>query len=908
MTLSTGTKLSHYEITSQIGKGGMGEVYQATDKKLGREVAIKVLPEEFAKDADRVARFQREAKLLASLNHPNIAAIYGLEESDGTNFLVMELVEGNTLDERIKAGAIPVEEALKLALQIAEALEAAHERGVIHRDLKPANIKVTPEGKVKVLDFGLAKAFAGEQEQKNLSKSPTLSVAATQQGVILGTAAYMSSEQAKGKSLDKRTDVWAFGCVLFEMLTGEAAFQGEDVTEILASVVKANVDLGVLPKNLHPRVREVIGRCLQKDLRRRYADIADVRYEIEEVLGDGGGVFVEEAVSAGEPRTRLWTMLPWLATAVALTAIVAGGIVWKLRTPDSGQVVRFDYDLPEDQRFTSPGRSLVAVSPDGTQIVYVANNQLFLKKLNESTAQPIQGTDENPAVPFFSPDGQWIGYLSQTDTQIKKILVGGGMPEPICDLTTNPNGVSWGVDDTIVFGHSDGIKGVSANGGAPELIAKIQQGENVYGPQVLPGGEWVLFTHTSASGTTRWDEAQIMAASLKTGERRIIIRGGSDARYVPTGHLVYALGNILYAVAFDVDSLEKKSERSRIIEGIRRPSALAVDPGTANYGFSDGGILAYIPGGIASSMQELVWVNRNGDEEPLDAPPHIYQQPRLSPDETQVAFTVEINGNIDIGIWDLIDQNFKRLTFHEAEDSFPLWSPDGKRIFFYSRREGLAGLYWKAADGTGVTEKLNSLLGEALFPVDWSKDGKTLILEVNTEGRDAVNISKLSMENDNEITPLLQGDEILANPQISPNGRWMAFFSRESGQREIYVHPYPELQEGGRWQISENGGQEPRWSPNGKEIFFRSVELMNVMMAIAVETEGTFRKTGVPQTLFQDFYYSGTGHNWDISSDGKRFLMLKPVTTDYEPRARVPRKINIVLNWFEELKDKVPVD
>jgi serine/threonine-protein kinase len=601
-------------------------------------------------------------------------------------------------------------------------------------------------------------------------------------------------------------------------------------------------------------------------------------------------------------------VLPWIAVALILGAIIAGTIIWNIRTPETDQVVRFDYDLPEGQRFTSPGRSLVAISPDGKQIVYVADNQLFLKKLDELTAQPIQGTHENPAVPFFSPDGQWIGYLSQTDSQIKKILVSGGMPEPICDLTTNPSGVSWGADDTILFGHFGGIKSVSADGGTPELIVEVQQGEIIYGPQALPGGEWVLFTLTSTSGSARWDEAQIVAESLKTGERRTIVRGGSDARYVPTGHLVYALGNVLYAVAFDVDSLEKKSERSRIIEGIRRPSALAVDPGTANYGFSDGGTLAYIPGGVASSMRELVWVNRNGNEEPLNAPPHIYQHPRLSPDETQVALTVEINGNIDIRIWDLINQNFKRLTFHEAEDSFPLWSLDGKRIIFHSRREGLAGVYWKAADGTGVPEKLNSISGQALFPMAWSKDGETLILEIRPEDRDAVNISKLSMEDDYEITPLLHGNEIIANPQISPNGRWIAYFSRESGQREIYVHPFPELQEGGRWEISESGGQEPRWSPSGKELFFRSVEYMSVMMAIAVETEGTFRKTGVPQTLFQDYYYSGTGHNWDISSDGKRFLMLKPLTSDYESRARVPRKINIVLNWFEELKELVPVD
>jgi serine/threonine protein kinase len=347
MTLSTGTKLSHYEIISQIGKGGMGEVYQAKDTMLGRDVAIKVLPEEFAKDADRVARFQREAKLLASLNHPNIAAIYGLEEVDGTNFLVMELVEGNTLDDRIKSGPIPVEEALKLALQIAEALEAAHEKGVIHRDLKPANIKVTPDGKVKVLDFGLAKAVAGEQEQMNLSNSPTLSEAATQQGVILGTAAYMSPEQARGKTVDKRTDIWAFGCVFYEMLTGKAAFQGEDITEILAAVVKSEVNLDLLPANIHPRVREVIIRCLQKEQKKRYADISEAQYEIEQALADPSGVFAQPSILV-KHRRKLRLGIPWVAVITIIGIVIAGVAVWNLKPSDPRQLMRFEHYLPEN--------------------------------------------------------------------------------------------------------------------------------------------------------------------------------------------------------------------------------------------------------------------------------------------------------------------------------------------------------------------------------------------------------------------------------------------------------------------------------------------------------------------------------------------------------------------------------
>jgi serine/threonine-protein kinase len=427
--LTIGQPLGHYQITSQLGKGGMGEVYQAKDLKLGRNVAIKVLPGEFAQDPDRVSRFRREAKLLASLNHPNIAAIHGLEESGGTNFLVLELVEGETLADHVKRGPIPVEDSLKLGLQIAEALEAAHEKGVIHRDLKPANIKVTPDGKVKVLDFGLAKAFAGEQADLNLSNSPTLSNAATQQGVILGTAAYMSPEQARGKSVDKRADIWAFGCVMFEMLTGRIAFQGEDVSEILASVIKGDVKLELLPANIHPKVREVITRCLQKDLKRRYQDIGDVRYEAEQALADPNGVLVQPV--ATEPQRKLRTMLPWIAAALVLGAIIAGLAVWNLKPtlkPEPPHVARFEHYLTEDQQLIISNARILAVSPNGRQFAYCTSKGLCLRSTEELDVRLIAGAIENPLIPFFSPDGQWVGYLSNANSKLKKVAISGGTP------------------------------------------------------------------------------------------------------------------------------------------------------------------------------------------------------------------------------------------------------------------------------------------------------------------------------------------------------------------------------------------------------------------------------------------------------------------------------------------------
>ncbi|MBP1624834.1 MAG: serine/threonine protein kinase, partial [Acidobacteria bacterium] len=469
-----GKMLGHYQVTAQLGKGGMGEVYQAKDQKLGRDVAIKVLPGEFAEDADRVARFQREARLLASLNHPNIGAIHGLEESQGTSFLVLELVEGETLAERIKQGPIPVEDSLKLALQIAEALEAAHEKGVIHRDLKLANIKVTSDNKGKVLDFGLAKAFSGEQEQLNLSNSPTLSNAATQQGIILGTAAYMSPEQARGKAVDRRADIWAFGCVLYEMLTGQAAFQGEDITEILASVVKGGANLDLLPAGIHRGLRGVLSRCLQKDIGRRYRDAGDLRLDLEQLLADPGGFLLQPSTTA-QPRTRFQAMLPWIAAALSLGAILAGIAVWQMKPtppPEPRPIVRFEIELPEEQKFADLADPVLAVSPDGKQLVYCTTKGIYSRPIDNLVARLIAGTEEDPHQPFFSPDGKSIGYFGTLRT-IKTIPVNGGTPVTLCEAPFWWGG-SWAKDNSILYGTGGAIMKVSDKGGTPKSIVKAK--------------------------------------------------------------------------------------------------------------------------------------------------------------------------------------------------------------------------------------------------------------------------------------------------------------------------------------------------------------------------------------------------------------------------------------------------
>jgi serine/threonine protein kinase len=893
-----GKILAHYEITSLLGRGGMGEVYKAKDQKLGRDVAIKVLPQEFARDTDRVARFQREAKLLASLNHPNIASIYGLEESDGTHFLVLELIEGDTLGDRIKTGPIPVEESLKLAQQIAEALEAAHEKGVIHRDLKPSNIKVTPEGKVKVLDFGLAKAYAGEREDMILSDSPTISAAATQKGVILGTAAYMSPEQARGKSVDKRADIWAFGVVLFEMLTGRSLFAGDDVSQTLARVLEREPDFSVLPLDLHPRIRLLLERCLEKAARNRYGSINDARVDIEKALADPSGVLVQ-AVARVDSRRMLRAILPWAAAALVLGLIIAGVAVWNLRTPESRPVMRFDYDLPEGQQLSSSGLPSLAVSPDGKQFVYSTTNGLYLRSADELTAKLIAGTEGGTQQPFFSPDGKWIGYFSPNDRQLKKIAVNGGVPVALCQVDQLV-GARWNEDNTIVYGQypPSPIMLVSANGGTPEdLIKPKPETPLLIFPQILPDGKSVLFTAQSAAIS----KPRVMVQSLKTGEEKELF-AGTLAQYLPTGHIVYQLpnSNNLFAAPFDLDNLEITGGSVPIIEG-----AESAD-------FSKSGTLIYIPQptigagpmGASAPGNTLVWVDRQGKEDPLAANPNQYWYFRISPDGKRVALSVASASKRDIWVLDVVRETLTRLTFDEGQKLAPIWTPDGKRIVYAVISVQPMRICWKAADGTGTVETLVSAPDRSLAPYSWSKDGKILVLAELSLAPLQMDIAALSMEGDRERKQLLHEDYDEDYPLISPDGRWMAYQSNESGRYEVYVRPFPDVDRGGKWQISTEGGDSPLWSPNGSELFYRSGESF---MAVGVETEPTFNP-GKPKVLFKGSYLSAEvplDHTiWDIHPNGKKFLMIKPPVAAGE--AEAPRKIIIVTNWIEELKRRVP--
>ena len=897
--MTPGTQLGSYEILSALGKGGMGEVWRAKDSKLGREVAIKTLPEEFAQDEERLARFEREAKLLASLNHPNIAAIYGLEEDNGTRFLVLELVEGDTLAERLKRGAIPVEESLTLALQIAEALEAAHEKGVIHRDLKPLNIKITPDGKIKVLDFGLAKAFAGDGSDVNLSQSPTLSMAATEQGVILGTAAYMSPEQARGVTVDKRADIWAFGCVLYEMLTGRQVFKGELMSDVMASVLKSDPDYKGLPPAIHPQLRAVLRRCLEKEPKQRWHDVGDVRVELEQVSADPSGTLIVQPVAE---TLATQSKLPWVA-AMVVVAFIAGIAAWTLKpeTEFPRPVSRHRHDLPEGIGFRNPGVNTIAVSPDGQYYVYNGTGGLYLRSRNELEARVIAGTEGDVTNPLFSRDSEWVGFWNR-EGRIEKIAINGGTPIPIGPAPDNPNGISWGADDIVLFTQSDGIYSVSANGGTPELVIEARDGELLGKPTFLPSGREILFT--AAPGAGQWDNGEIVVASLDAPEDRTVVWNGSAASYAPTGHLIYALANDLFAIAFDPDTMETSGTAVSLEQGLAR-AGFTVISDTANYGMSEDGSLVYRADRGAIQQRILVWVDAEGNDTPVGAPIDDYRWTSVSPDGDRVALTIYDGTQNDIYIWNFARQTPTRLTFDEADDGSPIWTPDSQQIIFRSLRDGSGNIYRRRADGTGTVEQLTEGTGNR-FPQSLSSDGATLAFSQPSGGTTGSDILMLGLgsgtsgEANREPVMWLQTEFTEGNPMISPDGQWVAYSSNESSNesrgREVYVRPFADA---GQWQVSRAGGNNPLWSPDGQWLYYRLAgPIVNPqMMRVAIDADTAF-EFGNPEPLF-DYPIAGAG----ISPDG-RFLLIRDAEVETDP---FRPHIITVLNWFEELKERVPV-
>ncbi len=881
-----GKTLGHYRVGEQLGRGGMGEVWVADDLNLNRKVALKFLPEAFAGDPERMARFEREAKLLASLNHPNIAAIYGLEQAEGKRFIVMELVEGETLAQRISKRALPIDEALAICKQIAEGLEAAHEKGVIHRDLKPANVMITADDKVKILDFGLAKALSDEAPAVDSSQSPTLTEAMTRPGVILGTAAYMSPEQAKGKSVDKRADIWAFGCILYECLTGKRAFEGETVTETLAAVLTREVQWEALPENTPPSIRLVLRHTLERDTNRRFRDASDAR-----ALMDAA----EAPAAVNQPGSAsIWSLLrrvlPIVTAFLLLLSALTGIAVWHWK-PASGAkpVSRLSVSLPPEQRFWNQF-PLLAVSPDGTKLAYVAmqggKRQIYLRPIDSYDAAPIAGTEQATG-PFFSPDGQWLGFY--ISGRLLKISVQGGNPLPLADASAFVTGASWGEDGSIICAPAYGMKGlmqVSETGGSLNPVAsKDAASEALRWPQFLPGGQAILFT----AWRRNVEDARIMVRSLKTGKEKILIEGGTDGRYVPTGHLVYARRGSLYAVRFDPERLEVQGTPEPVLQGIMQSIE-----GVAHYAFSSQGTLAYIRGSVGGAEErDMVWVDRSGKEQPIGVPQRPYYVPHLSPDGKRIALVIQ-GINDEIWTYDIPDRKFNRLTF-KGQNINPVWTPDGKRIVFRSDLggNGRLNLFWLPADGSGGAERL-TVSDSNDSPHAFSPDGKSLIFSRvhPTSGSDLWILPLGSKEKPFQLLATRFSEWFSA---FSPDGRWFSYSSDESGQYEIYVRPFPGP--GGVWQVSTNGGTYPIWARSG-ELFFRNGDKM---MAVELQTTPAF-KAGNPRTLFEAKFAFADVNAHDVTADGKLFLIVKPSEKD-----QASAQIQVVLNWFEELKRKVPL-
>jgi eukaryotic-like serine/threonine-protein kinase len=892
MAFAPGTVIGSYEITSLLGRGGMGEVWRAHDRRLGRDVAIKTLPDEFATNEDRLARFEREAKLLAPLNHPNIASIYGLDESGGSRFLILELVEGETLADRLKRGPIPLEETIPLALQIAAALEAAHEKGIIHRDLKPGNIKITPDGKVKVLDFGLAKALANDGGDAALSNSPTLSMAATQQGVILGTAAYMSPEQARGRRVDKRADIWAFGCVLYETLTGRPPFTGADVSEVLAGVIKSDADWNSLPAAAPPMVRIFLKRCLEKDPSRRINDIGDVRLALE-------GAFDAAITPATPPGTKPQhsrRRIVFVGTSAFIcAALLATLLSWVALRPAAMAVVRLTATPPGPFQLAGNPDALdgdIAISNDGKHIVYAMGDsnltqQLYVRTLDQLDAKALPGTNSARS-PFISPDGNWIGFFEESELagrtrgSLKKIAINGGPAVTICSIDGFPRGASWGADNRIIFATGDagpqtGLLRVDAGGGTPEILTRVEQGQPDHlFPEILPGGRAVLFTTSRAAPL---ESQQIAVLDLSTGTQKVLVKEGSTPHYV-AGYIVYAFAGTLRAVPFDINRLEIRGNPVPVIE-----NAVIKPSGAADFSIAPDGTLVYVAGTSQSISSTLVWVDRQGREEPLGVPPRMYTYAYISPDGTRVALDIRDQAN-DIWIWDFMRRALTRFTFDPGPNREAVWTPDGRRLAFSAQRERSEDISWQSADGTGAPEPLTK--GANLVPLGFSPDGKRLLVQ------GPQNILIVNLDGDHRTEPLFRMRE--RNAGISPDGRWIAYESDESGLPEIYVRPFPEIN-GGRWQISVGGGTRPAWSRNGRELFYYIHP--GKLMGVSIQPGSIFTASN-PQVIFEGEYLEPVaGRNYDVSPDGKRFLMIKGAQLD---KAATPNQLVVVLNWTEELK------
>jgi Tol biopolymer transport system component len=906
MTIAGGTRLGPYEIVSLIGVGGMGQVYRARDTRLDRSVAIKVLAPALAGDAGFRDRFEREARAISALNHPNVCTLHDV----APDYLVMELVEGESLEELIAAASaasqlrrpgygLPLADALRIARQIADALEAAHDRGIVHRDLKPANVRVTPSGQVKVLDFGLAKVL-GHGTAAAPTLAGTMTSRGTAVGVVMGTAAYMSPEQARGLAIDRRTDVWAFGCVLYELLTGTRPFAGETISDSIASLLTKDPDWTRLPPDTAASVRRLLRRALEKDPARRLRDIADARLDLDDTPEAPG------APAAAMPERRLSRparVLPVVVLAVVASAIT-GVAVWRMRPAAAPRgTTRFSITLTP-LRFTATQRTVLALSPDGRQLAFSAGPPpaLYLRSMDDLDPRPLKGTEgAAPIGPVFSPDGQSIAFWSNQDQSLKRISVAGGAPLMLCP-TDLPSGLTWS-SDAIVFANSDGIYRVAPEGGQPEILIKMPGGETAFGPRLLPDGQTVLFTAADAAGgAERWDAGQIIVQAIGSSERKTIINGGTDARYMPSGHIVFARGGIVYAVPFDPKTLTVTGREVAVVEGVMRGTG-TYGSGTINLTVSNDGTLAYLPGPLVpvATTASLARFDVTGGVQNLAIPAGSYQAPRVSPDGRHIAFITDDGRDVNVWVFDLgSDRAPRRVTFAGRNRSVA-WTADSRRIAYRSDRDGGMGIYWQAGDGSGTAEALTKPdKGTIDIPLSFSPDGDWLLFDRVVAGQ--TTLVTLSLR-DRRIAPFgsVQSSQ-RTGAVFSPDGKWVSYAVRERGRsNQLFVEPFPAT--GAKYLVSNSteDAHHPVWSPDGKVLFYTpGPGNRAIRVPVTFTPAPSFGAAVVFERAFTNLA-SSSDRAYDMMPDGRFLSVTDPLLAEGGLGS-----MTVVLNWFEELKARVP--
>ncbi len=875
MPIEPGANLLHYTLVDKIGEGGMGVVWRATDTSLGRDVAIKILPQAFAEDADRLARFEREAKLLASLNHPNIAAVYGLHQAGDTRFLAMELVEGEDLQRQLERGAIPVDQAIDIAVQMAAGVEAAHEKGVVHRDLKPANVVRAPDGSVKVLDFGLAKSFGDSAGGTDLSTSPTITSMGTVAGVILGTASYMSPEQARGQAVDQRTDVWAFGCVLFELLSGTRPFGGDTLTDVLAAIVRSEPDWDALSGEVPEGIIALIKRCLRKNLRERLRSVGDIGLTLKELADETA---VQAPAQPAAVRRGLSSALA--AGLLVAVAVVAGGVGYWLShsEPTVEPPRRFNIQLAEGVFLPAGVGRTLAVSRDGTKIVYLAEDldqrRLYIRGLNDFKTRPLPGT-EGSRTPFFSPDGEWVGF--GTDEGLSKISLSSLETYPICE---NCSWGSWGDDGNVVFARESVLWRVSATGGVEELLVDPAPDKDIPAmvrPMVLPGSKVVLFEigHIKFGG--------VGVFSVESGEILPVSSNGASPFYSPTGHIVFGRDSTLFAVPFDAERFEITGRETHVLQGVRVENA-----GALQAAVSETGMLVYAPSGATMGTQ-LTWVDREGNSEAVNDQWRLYTHPRISPDGERLAVVVINGGKTDIWIVDLASGGMAPLTTSGTADS-PIWTPDGAHVTF---ADGIAppfAMRSMSVESSGQQETLFTS-DHDLQPEAWHPDGNLLVY-----AEESVKLGLFVFDASSETrAPMFDGDIKRFVARLSPDGKHMSYMSDKTGVYEVYVTSFPVP--GAEMLVSIGGAGGPLWSPDGSGLFYRDERRYTSVLMDGL------RVTSRDPAFDAFFYWWGDseGHA-DLHPDGERFVVLQ------KNEALTRPGINVVLNWFAELEQRAPAD